>query len=83
MKHHLKRVIGEQKLTYEEFNTFLSQIEACLNSRPLVALTEDPDDLDYLTPGHFLVGGPVLAPPMTSEFDNTTLAIRWRLTEKM
>lgn len=83
MKHHLKRVIGAQKLTYEEFNTILTQVEACLNSRPLVALTNDSDDLDYLTPGHFLVGGPVLTPPMTSEFDNTILPIRWRLTEHM
>ena len=32
VKHHIKRVIGTSSLNYEEFSTFLSEIEACLNS---------------------------------------------------
>lgn len=44
-KNHLKRVIGEHTLTYEELATLLAQIEACLNTRPIAPLTEDPDDL--------------------------------------
>lgn len=42
--------------TFEEISTLLTQIESCLNSRPLRALTDDPDDLDALTPGHLLIG---------------------------
>jgi len=56
IKHHLRRVLGEATLTYEEMATLLAQVEACLNSRPLQALTDDPDDLTALTPGHFLIG---------------------------
>lgn len=84
-KHHLKRVLGEQKLTFEEFSTLLNQIEACLNSRPLIALTDNVEDLECLTPAHFLVGGPVLAPPLSSEGDkdNMSLTNRWQLTAKM
>ncbi|XP_046976437.1 uncharacterized protein LOC124542541 [Vanessa cardui] len=80
-KHHLKRVLGEQKLTFEEFTTLLNQIEACLNFRPLCALTENKDD-SFLTPGHFLVGGPLLSPPLT-DFDERCIKTRWQLTEKI
>lgn len=43
-KYHLKRVIGEILLSYEEMNTLLVEIEACLNSRPLLPLSDDKDD---------------------------------------
>ncbi|XP_076382082.1 uncharacterized protein LOC143260480 [Megalopta genalis] len=56
VKTHLRRVIGEQRLTFVEMCMILAQIEACLNSRPLHPLSSDPSDLNPLTPGHFLVG---------------------------
>ena len=62
-KYHLKRVVGETRLTYEEFYTVLTQIEACLNSRPLSPLSNDPNDLTPLTPGHFLIGDALTAHP--------------------
>ena len=49
-KHYMRRVIGEQVLTFSDFATLMCCIEACLNSRPLTALTDDPSDLDYLSP---------------------------------
>ena len=62
VKHHLHRVMGDASLTYEEFYTLLTGIEACLNSRPITPLSLDPHDLDALTPGHFLIGAPLTAP---------------------
>ncbi|XP_029155640.1 uncharacterized protein LOC114928553 [Nylanderia fulva] len=53
LKSHLKRVAGSRTLSQAEFATLLCQIEACLNSRPIAALSDDPNDLSALTPGHF------------------------------
>lgn len=39
VKHHLRRVIGEATITYEEMATLLVEVEACLNSRPITPLT--------------------------------------------
>ncbi|XP_076284778.1 uncharacterized protein LOC143211196 [Lasioglossum baleicum] len=55
-KHHVKRVVGEELFTYEQFNTFVIEVEAILNSRPLTPLSSDPNDISALTPGHFLIG---------------------------
>lgn len=79
LKHHLRRVVGEQKLTFEEFSTILTQLEACLNSRPLCALTEDIEDLDVLTPAHFLSGRAGVTVIETAEDART----RWHLTTKI
>ncbi|XP_072933756.1 uncharacterized protein [Epargyreus clarus] len=43
VKHHLKKVIGNSTLTFEEMATVLAQIEACLNSRPMSVLSNEPD----------------------------------------
>lgn len=40
-KLYLKRTIGEVKLPYEELCTLLAQVEACVNSRPLIVLSSD------------------------------------------
>nr|CAI5845597.1 unnamed protein product [Callosobruchus analis] len=56
VKYHLKRVIGEQHLIFEELYTLLVQIESVLNSRPISPLSTNPNDLFPLTPAHFLLG---------------------------
>ena len=64
MKFHLKRVVGTQILTYEELATVSTQVEACLNSRPLLATTShDSDGITAITPGHFLLLKPPTAYP--------------------
>ncbi|XP_062704364.1 uncharacterized protein LOC134286719 [Aedes albopictus] len=54
-KVHLLKVLGDTAVSYEDMTTLLAQVECCLNSRPLTPLSDDPEDLEALTPGHFLV----------------------------
>lgn len=65
-KFHLRRVIGDASLTYEEFTTLLTQVEAILNSRPLCPLSDDPEDTSPLTPGHFTIGEALTTVPEPS-----------------
>ncbi|XP_060519976.1 uncharacterized protein LOC132698114 [Cylas formicarius] len=84
VKTHITKIIGEQLLTYEEFYTVLTQVEAVLNSRPLCAMSSDPNDLSSLTPGHFLSLAPLSAIP---DHDLTCVPMnrldRWQLLTKM
>lgn len=84
VKHHIRRVVGESTLTFEELTTVLSKIEACLNSRPISPLSSDPTSYDVLTPAHFLIGEPTV---VISQADVSTAKIssltRWQLTHQM
>ncbi|XP_060855348.1 uncharacterized protein LOC132933028 [Metopolophium dirhodum] len=79
-KTHLKKVIGAQVYTTEEFTTLITRIEGVLNSRPVLPLSSDPNDLGVLTPSHFLIGQPLLALPEKDIVDTPTNCLsRWQL----
>ena len=69
-------------MSFEEYSTVLTQVEACLNSRPLCALPDSDDGFEALTPGHFLVGRPLEALPDSSlSYQPTTVLRRWKLCQ--
>ncbi|XP_076384507.1 uncharacterized protein LOC143263380 [Megalopta genalis] len=83
-KYHLTRVIGDQRLTFEELYTLLTQIESSLNSRPLSPLSSDPTDLNPLTPGHFLIGTALTTLPSDDLRDiKVTRLNRYQLIQQM
>jgi len=83
VKHHLFRVIGNAALTFEEMTTLLTQIEGILNSRPLTVVSSNPDDLQALTPSHFLIGGPIVALPEPNLLDiNIGRLDRWQAIQQ-
>lgn len=63
MKFHMKRILSNALLTYEELLTVLTQIEAVMNSRPITPLSSDPNDFLALCPSHFLIGDVLTAIP--------------------
>ena len=84
MKFHLKRVVANTKFTFEEFSTILTQVESCLNSRPLTPLSCDSDIIEALTPGHFLIGKPIESLPDSSlSYRALPLLRRWHLCQSI
>lgn len=63
VKYHLKRVLKDVKLTVRRFDHTVKQIECCLNSRPLWALTPNADDIEVITPSHFFNFEPINSLP--------------------
>ncbi len=84
-KKILVRVGSNNVFTYKEFSTVLANVEACLNSRPLCELSDDPSDLQALTASHFLVLKPLLATPTPSSVTSQTILLqgRWKSLQKI
>ena len=81
-KKHLSRIVGNARLSFEELTTVLCQIEAVLNSRPLIPLPGDGDNIEVLTPGHFLIGRPLEAIPDPDIPDRSISSLRsWQLCQ--
>lgn len=77
-------MIGEQSLTFEEYATILTQVEGCLNSRPICKQSDDPADLSPLTPAHFLIGEPIILCPGEDLLTTKTNYLhRWELLQQM
>ena len=84
VKKLLIRQIGNTVLTLEEFSVYLHRIEASLNCRPLIPLSSSAlDGVDYLTPSHFLIGGPLLSLPEIPIDSTMTPRNRWQLIQQM
>ncbi|XP_046967542.1 uncharacterized protein LOC124535377 [Vanessa cardui] len=60
------------------------RVQAVLNSKPLCALSSDPSEVDVLTPGHFLTGGPLVSLP---EMPLTEVYLppreRWQMLQRL
>lgn len=84
IKFHLKRILTTT-LTYEELSTVLCQVEACLNSRPLCPIDdEDVENVNPLTPAHFLIGEPTVIVPSPDLRQVTVNHLaRWQYLQKL
>ena len=81
-KSYLKKSLSDITLTFEEISTMFSQIESILNSRPLVPMSDDPNDFEVLTPGHFLIGTALNQLPDIEEPFKIPLKSRWNLVQQ-
>lgn len=58
VKQALRKTLGPLCLTFVQLQTLVTEIEAVINSRPLVHVGSDLKDNQVLTPSHFLTMNP-------------------------
>jgi Family of unknown function (DUF5641) len=69
----------------ETLQTFMTEAENTVNSRPLTHVSIDPDDPESLTPNHFLRGTSGHAASPIGEFadDDFFLPKQWRISQRL
>ena len=79
IKKILKSLLGEQVLNEEGLSTFMCEVEAIVNGRPLTKSSDDPKDASSLTPNDLLLlQSPVQLPPGIFAQHDTYVKRRWR-----
>lgn len=75
----LVKNVAQARLTFEELQTLVVEVEAVLNSRPIAPMSDDPNDGEALTPGHLLIGSSLISIP-EENFDCSKLSVlsRWQ-----
>ena len=73
-----------RSLTFEELTNTFTQVEACLNSRPLTAILDSNEGIEVLTPGHFLIGSLLEAlPDPPASFRLLPLLRQWQFCQAL
>ena len=73
MKQCLVKIVGGHRLRADDIITVLTDIEAILNSRPITPFEAHEEDVSFaITPGHYLIGCPLLAIAMSIPDSNVT-----------
>ena len=72
-------LLGQQLVNEEMLRTLMAEVQGILNSRPLTPVSNNPKDLEPLTPNHLLLlrANPNLPPGVFAKED-TYCKCRWR-----
>ena len=82
-KQSLKSVHKDHPVYEESLKTFLIDVEFALSSRPLLPLSDDINDLDALTPNHFLIGTQPLYFNPNIKCEKIDSRIRWKAVQAL
>ena len=78
-KTALKTVLGNQTVTDYVLDTVFAEVAALMNGHPLTHVSVDPEDLEPLTPNHFLLLRPQPhLPPSPAEKNREPSKKAWR-----
>ncbi|XP_055540707.1 uncharacterized protein LOC129727181 [Wyeomyia smithii] len=83
-KTFLSKIGGDARFTFEELSTVLAQVSACMNSRPISPLSNDPKDPQPLTPAHFLISRPLHSVPEINQLKRHISSLsRWEFVQRL
>ena len=83
VKRSLRKTIGRRLLTTVQLQTLLKEIEAVLNSRPLVYVGDDINSNIPITPAHFLALNPKIGIPQIEISEDKDFQPAESTTEKL
>ena len=83
VKRALKLVIGEQVLTYAEFQTVVYEAAQLVNQRPIGKLPLSPDDGTYLCPNDLILGRSTNYVPQGPFEENANMKRRLNFIEEI
>nr|XP_034959566.1 uncharacterized protein LOC118079487 [Zootoca vivipara] len=76
--------IGNTRLTHESLTTFMAEVAAIINARPLTPLSNDPEEPFLLTPATLLTQKIEVVSTPPGEFTNKDLHLRqWRQVQSL
>ena len=80
----MKALLKEQVLDDESLNTLMCKVESIVNGRPITKVSDDPKDLNALTPNHLLLlrAGRAIPPGVFSKEDNYARC-RWHQVQHL
>ncbi|XP_053691663.1 uncharacterized protein LOC128740162 [Sabethes cyaneus] len=83
-KQILSKNAGKQAFTYEELATFLAQVTATMNSRPITPISDNIHDPQALTPAHFLDGKALTTVPEINMLEPQISSLsRWNYIQRL
>ena len=82
IKAPLKKILKGSLLDVDEINTVLHEVSAMINSRPLTYVSDDTEDMEYLTPAKFLTGKQTMFIPIDSEVSTVSTSEELRKRRK-
>ena len=82
-KKALTKTLERADLTDEELHTAFCRAEGLLNTRPLTAVSSDPNDRPALSPADFMTGPQCVEPTPSTRSDGCCLRQRWRRLQQL